>query len=181
MTGLWALPILASAGAPEIVTIPQMLVGTHSNEEQVSFQSDTGKTPPPWLSLKIVEHDGQILLHEITAYGEDAGPPKPILFSETNNDATSKVEDCARFFEKKIQGWVISVRQNRMRCQQKYQINTLDEDGITLKFADGTETLSKRARAIECWAAVPKKPRRKMAARTGFLHRSLNCTIRVEG
>ncbi|WP_417614274.1 hypothetical protein [Parasphingorhabdus sp.] len=161
MTGLWALPILAAAGAPEIATIPQMLVGTYSNEEQVYFQSDAGKTPPPWLSLKIVEQDGQLLLHEINAYGEDAGPPKPVSFSEANNDATLKVGDCARFFEKNAQGWAISVRQNRMRCQQKYQITKVDEGGISLKFTDGTETLLKRARAAQCWAAVPKKAKKE--------------------
>ncbi len=157
MTGLWALPILAAAGAPEIATIPQMLVGTYSNVEQVYFKSDAGKTPPPWLSLKIVEQDGQLLLHEINAYGEDAGPPKPVSLTEDGNDAMLKVGDCSRFFEKKAQGWAISARQNRLRCQQEYQITKVDDDGISLEFADGTETFLKRARAVQCWAAIPKK------------------------
>ncbi len=164
MTGLWALSILAAAsttGQTETIDIPQGLVGTYTNEEQVYFLNDAGKTPPPWLSLRITEKDGQLMLQEIDAYGEEAGSDKLISFSEIDNNGILKVGNCSRFFAKQDQSWNISARQNRMRCQQPYQITGINADGLSLRFADGTETVLKRARAVECWAAVPKKAKKE--------------------
>ncbi len=141
----------------EIAVSKNLLPGTYSNEEQVYFEQDAGRQPPPWLSLKIVQSKNGWTLTEIDAHGHPQGDPVRISLSPSEKRDIITVGTCARYFNRTEDGWTYGAIQNRKACRQKFQIAGISSDGLKLRFPGGVETMLKRARAVECWAAVPKK------------------------
>lgn len=141
--------------------LSDLLTGVFSNEEQVYFEKDAGRQAPPWLSVRIGGEQGQMQIEGIDAFGDQVVPTKSVSVNERGDNATLKVGACSRFFEKDADGWKYSARQNRMACQQPYQIIHISSDALKLRTADGIETTLKRARPVTCWAAVPKKKRKE--------------------
>lgn len=157
ITGYILLQAISTAAAPvPVPDIGDLLSGTFSNEEQAYFEKDAGRPAPPWLSFRITRNEDQLLLAPVDAFGKTAGEAEAVKVSSGERRSTVQVGNCSRFFDRSDKGWVYSTTQTRMTCKQEYQIISIAADGITLRLKDGTETVLKRARAVECWAAVPK-------------------------
>ncbi len=154
-TGLAMLASIAQHEKPP--AIQERLTGVFSNEEQVYFETDAGRTAPPALSLKIEEIAGVMTVSQIDAYGTALSKPQSITISIGDDRDIVTVGTCSRFFERGEDSWIYSKVQNRKLCQQKYQIVKISDDGLTMRMTDGAEIILKRARSVECWAAVPKK------------------------
>lgn len=45
-----------------------------TNEEQVYFEREAGRTPPPWLGVRVVVQGGTRLLQPVDAFGRETGP-----------------------------------------------------------------------------------------------------------
>ena len=156
-----SLSILALAAGPQhVATLDQQLVGTYTNEEQTYFEGEADRTPPPWIALNIEEKDGDLVITRTDAFGKPvASPQKGTVATGAERDNLT-VDNCTRYFDRTDAGWTYSAVQNRMRCNQDYQITGISAGGLKLRFSDGTETQLKRARPVECWAAAKKvKPK----------------------
>ncbi|NRD89628.1 hypothetical protein C8024_09465 [Sphingopyxis sp. BSNA05] len=157
VAGYMLLQAAALATAPDAGSdIADLLSGTFSNEEQVYFEKDAGRAAPPWLSLRISRNKDGLTLEPIDAYGEAIGATKPVVISAGEARSTVRVGSCSRYFERTGEGWRYGAVQNRMACKQDYQIIAVNPDGVRLRLNDGSETSLKRARPVQCWAAIPK-------------------------
>ncbi len=69
------LPLLtgmqASGAQPERIGLP---TGVLTNEEQVYFAREAGRSPPPWHGYRVIRQDGETMLQPIDAYGVHTGP-----------------------------------------------------------------------------------------------------------
>lgn len=142
-------------------TLDTLLTGTFSNEEQNYFEKDAGRTPPPWISLRIAQSDDKLTVHQIDAFGAATSEQQDVTVSDGPDRDIITVGNCSRNFDRTESGWSYSAIQNRKLCQQSWQIISVAADGITLRMADGTETILKRARTVECWGAVPKTEKKE--------------------
>ena len=168
-----ALGSAAPATAESTNFLPDLLTGTFSNEEQVYFAKDAGRIAPPWLSLKIEAEDEQYSLTEIDAFGREIGSNHANHENHENHTnrklsvflgkerATITLGDCSRFFDLADAGWTYSQRQNGKACQHSWQIDAVTKESLTLRLADGTRTILKRSRPVECWAAVLKREKKE--------------------
>ena len=157
----------------EKLEIESLLSGTFSNEEQVYFEKDAGRKPPPWVSLEISNAENGWLLSEMDAHGRGQGEAQNIILTKGKNRDTITVGKCARFFDRSDTGWKYSAIQNRKACRQKFQITEISRGNIKLRFSNGVETTLKRARAVECWAAIPKKTRKDDGSTDWLFKRNL--------
>lgn len=154
--------------------INTLLSGTFSNEEQVYFEKDAGRQPPPWTSLKITKSEHGWELWEVDAYGDKLVDKQTVSFIAGNERDTITVGNCSRFFDRSEGVWKYSAIQNRKACRQKFQITEIGTKGLKIRFSDGTETMLKRGREVECWAAVPKTTRKEDGSTDWLFKRSLN-------
>ncbi len=153
-TGLSALTL--AVGSQHGAMLDQQLLGVYTNEEQAYFEKDAGRTPPPWISLKIEKQDDGLIVTRTDAFGKAVATPLKGHAAEGVERDSLTLGGCTRYFDRSDTGWTYSKLQNRKACLQDYQIIGVKKDGLKLRFADGTETQLKRARPVECWAAAKK-------------------------
>lgn len=154
--------------------ISSLLSGTFSNEEQVYFEKDAGRESPPWVSLKIVRSDSGWQLWEVDAHSQHLGEEKSVSLVTGENRDTITVGNCSRFFDRTDMDWKYSLIQNRKACRQKFQITEISAKGLKLRLSDGTETMLKRGRDVECWAAIPKTIKKADGSTDWLFKRNLN-------
>ncbi|SIN59733.1 hypothetical protein SAMN02745824_0269 [Parasphingorhabdus marina DSM 22363] len=142
---------------PDLATA---LTGTFTNEEQNYFEADAGREAPPWTGLRIAADDNGMTVTEIDKFGKALSAERTVTVNSGAEQDVITVDNCARNFERSDQGWAYARIQNRMACNQDWQIIRVTEDALTLRLADGTQTVLNRARDVECWAAVPKKAKK---------------------
>lgn len=154
---LTSLAVLALAtGSPSAVTLDEQLPGIYTNEEQAYFEKDAGRKPPQWIALKIEKQGTDLILTRTDAFGTPVSLPlKGSATTGAERDSLT-LGKCTRYFDRSEAGWTYSARQNKKACRQDYQITGVSADGLTLRFADGSETRLKRARPVQCWAAATK-------------------------
>lgn len=51
--------------------------GVYTNEEQVYFEREAGRTPPAWLGIRVERRGNMVVAQPIDAFGNDAGPAGP--------------------------------------------------------------------------------------------------------
>ncbi len=151
---LSALAIDTGSAEPEM--LENLLTGTFTNEEQVYFEADANRTPPPWMSFRISSAENGMKLQTVDAFGEEIGTAQPIKIAHGQDRDILALGNCERFFERGEKGWKLTAMQNKKLCRPDYQISSVTQNGITLRLANGEETTLKRARPVECWAAVQK-------------------------
>ncbi|MEO9633313.1 MAG: hypothetical protein ABJF89_06765 [Parasphingorhabdus sp.] len=157
LQGLVLVPAMGAIAAPNMPPdVADLLPGTFSNEEQVYFDKDAGRKAAPWMSLRISIDDGNLMLEQIDAKGKAIVDAQEIAVSNTGKRSLISVGHCGRYFDRTEGGWTYSAMQNRMACQQAFQIIAITRESITLQLNNGTETILKRARPVTCWAAIPK-------------------------
>ncbi len=154
LTSLSALAL--AAGSQNSMMLDQQLLGVYTNEEQAYFEKDAGRTPPPWIALKIEKQGDDLIVTRTDAFSKAVATPlKGYAAVGVERDSLT-LGGCTRNLDRTDAGWTYSAVQNRKLCNQDYQITGVDADGLKLRFADGTETRLKRARPVECWAAAKK-------------------------
>lgn len=142
---------------PDLATL---LTGTFTNEEQNYFEADAGREAPPWIALQIAAGEKGMTVTEVDKFGTGKSATQTLSVSSGSARDILTVGNCARNLDRGESGWTYSAIQNRMACNQPWQIIGVTRDSLTLRLADGTETVLKRARDVECWAAVPKKAKK---------------------
>lgn len=152
-----SLSVLAlAAGSQNTVTLDQQLLGVYTNEEHSYFEKDAGRSPPPWIGLKVEKQGADLIVTRTDNFGKPvAVPMKASVAVGTERDSLT-LGECTRYFDHADKAWTYSARQNKKACRQDYQIIGVNAGGLKLRFTDGTETNLKRARPVECWAAVKK-------------------------
>jgi hypothetical protein len=58
-----ASPVLANPSGP-------FTPGIYSNEEEVYFEKEAGRTPPPWIGLRVSRDDSKTVIASVDAYGQ---------------------------------------------------------------------------------------------------------------
>jgi hypothetical protein len=58
-----AHPLLANPPIP-------LTLGTYTNEEEVYFEKEAGRTPPPWIGVRVTREDGKVVTAGVDAYGQ---------------------------------------------------------------------------------------------------------------
>jgi hypothetical protein len=56
-------PLLANPSLP-------LTPGTYTNEEEVYFEKEAGRAPPPWIGVRVTREAGKALVSGIDAYGQ---------------------------------------------------------------------------------------------------------------
>ncbi len=154
--------------------LAEVLTGTFTNEEQSYFEADAGREAPPWISLKIVADENGMTMMEVDKFGKARSAAQPVTVRSGPDRDMITVDNCTRNFNRAEQGWAYSQVQNRMACNQPWQIIRVTKDALTLRLANGTQTVLKRARDVECWAAVPKKAKKADGSTDWLFARKLN-------
>lgn len=56
--------------------------GIYTNEEQVYFERDAGRTPPDWVGMRIERQDNRLVAQPIDGFGRPVGPatPPPLVY-----------------------------------------------------------------------------------------------------
>ena len=60
---LAASPLLANPSAP-------LTPGTYTNEEEVYFEKEAGRAPPPWIGVRVSRDGAKTLISGVDAYGQ---------------------------------------------------------------------------------------------------------------
>jgi hypothetical protein len=79
---LAAHPLLANPSAP-------LIPGTYTNEEEVYFEKEAGRTPPPWIGVRVSRDDGKTEIAGVDAYGQPVKSSFEIA-ANTANTITAK-------------------------------------------------------------------------------------------
>jgi hypothetical protein len=88
MLSTLVMPLLL--GMQAVPPNPPPEPGIYTNEEQVYFEREAGRTPPAWMGIRIERQGAQVVAQPIDAFGTISGPatPPPSVF-EANEDGSS--------------------------------------------------------------------------------------------
>lgn len=143
LLGLSASPVLAQPA-------PSPAVGTYTNEEQVYFDGEAGRAPPPWTGVRIEATGEGLVWQSIDRFGTvlASAPVRADAASWTIGSCTLELEpsaDGSIRFSPGVKG-----------CEARVLPVSLDTKGMVLRLADGTETRLRRARPFTCWLTVKR-------------------------
>ena len=146
---LWMLlgltsPALAQPSAP-------LATGAFTNEEQVYFEGEAGRAPPPWTGVKIEARDDGLAWHSIDRFGK-------VLATEALRVAARAwtIGACSLTLQSG-EGGAITFVPAAYGCSGRALPLRLDPQGLTLRLADGRETRLLRARPFTCWMSVKRE------------------------
>lgn len=136
---LLALP----AGAPAAVPAP----GIYTNEEQVYFEGEAGRTPPPWTGVRIETAGEGFVWQTIDRFGV-------VLASATIAVAPDRwtFGGCTLAVERQT-GNLRLVPMDK-GCAARVVPDALDAEGMSVRLPDGQKTFLRRARPFVCWMTV---------------------------
>lgn len=137
-------PAGAHAASPEAQ-------GIFTNEEQVYFDGEAGRTPPPWTGVRIEAGEGAGLIwNTVDRFGT-------VLASETIAVSPEgwRIGGCALAVTRAADGTLRFAPQGK-GCEGRVVPLQIDAAGMTLRLADGRETMLRRARPFVCWLTVKR-------------------------
>lgn len=129
--------------------------GIYTNEEDVYFAKDAGKTPPREIRIRITREAAGFRLVPLDAFGKTQGEGN-ILGEDGNGGLTSA--GCGMPF--KAEGDALVALPRTGTCRNQSIMTRIAPAGITLSWPDGTLTTLRRARPVTCWAAMPKEAKK---------------------
>lgn len=154
ITSLSALAL--AAGPQPAAKLDEQLIGVYTNEEQVYFEDEAGRTPPPWIALKIEQKDDELVVTRTDAFGEKVAPPQTASVAVGVRNHSLTLGKCTVYLDPMDSSWTYSAQQKKKLCRHDYQITGVSPEGLTVRLSDGKETILKRARPALCWAAIRK-------------------------
>ena len=150
---LFAASLIGAAPAPA-----DLMTGTFSNEEQVYFDKEAGRTPPAWFAMHITPTKDGLLIEEPDIFGKVASAPHPLAVRKEGKLTVLDYGACERLY-KMEQGAMVAAAV-RGTCRAPGTITRVDSKAITLTFPDGKTSELRRARSVSCWVSVRKdKPK----------------------
>lgn len=159
MRGYFAVFLAASSAQTSFAEEPaDILFGTFSNEEQVYFEKESGKTPPPWLSMRISPATTGVTISEIDAFGKTLLEGRPIEIRQRGDKIVLDYGKCQRLYAKA--GAALVAAGATGNCNDLANITRIAPDGISLSLTDGKTSLLRRARPVTCWSAIPKEAKK---------------------
>ncbi|MDM7957505.1 hypothetical protein [Blastomonas sp.] len=141
--------LISPPGAPATHPAP-LASGIFTNEEQVYFDGEAGRTPPPWTGVRIepgeatglvwrtIDRFGAVLASEPVAAVPDGWRIGACSLGVTHAAGTMHLVPQ----DKACNGRAIPLR--------------IDAAGMTLRLPDGRETMLRRARPFVCWLTVKR-------------------------
>ncbi|ESZ86142.1 MAG: hypothetical protein Q27BB25_15790 [Blastomonas sp. CACIA14H2] len=130
--------------------IDPLAIGTYTNEEQVYFDGEAGRTPPPWTGVTIAGQGDGLVWQGIDRFGA-ALASEPLRVTA----AAWTIGTCTLAF-KPADGDAIGFAPAGSGCAGRALPVRLDAQGMTLRLADGRETRLLRARPFTCWMTVKR-------------------------
>jgi hypothetical protein len=145
--------IMATLAVPASAkTVPTDIIpGTYTNEEDVYFAKEAGKTPPVETRIEISRDPGGFRLRAIDPFGK---PLEEGHVMAVTSGPTLNAGKCGMPF-RPVKGGLAALPRTGT-CHNHSIMERFDAGGITLRLEDGTVTTLRRARAVLCWAAMPK-------------------------
>lgn len=140
------LVLLATPALAQPVVVDA--TGTFTNEEQVYFEGEAGRTPPPWTGLRIEARGNTLVWQGIDRFGA-------VLTSETivPNPTGWTIGPCMLTARKDADGST-AFQPAAAGCTGRPLPVRLDAQGLILRLADGQQTSLRRARPVTCWMSV---------------------------
>ena len=136
-----------------------LLVGTFSNEEQVYFDKEAGRTPPPRRTLRISKTDGGYKVEPVDPFGPLSGPISLLVLGRVNKFLTLNDGRCIRTF-KNFKDSLVQLAASGT-CSDGVDFSLVDAKGIIIADAGGVPSELRRARTATCWGSTlrdAKKP-----------------------
>lgn len=163
-----ALLVTSAAQANDM---ENLLFGTFSNEEQVYFDRDSGKTPPTWFSLRIGPATSGAMVEEIDAFGVAGSEGHSFQIRKQGAKTTFDYGACQRHYDKDAEAFVATGISGR--CAAPATMTRIAPEGITLTYPDGKTSLLRRARPVTCWSAIPKEAKKPDGSTDWFFARDV--------
>jgi hypothetical protein len=81
--------VLLALGMQSVPPNPPPMPGIYTNEEQVYFEREAGRTPPAWMGMRIERQGNQVVAQPIDIFGGNAGPavPAPLIYDRRDDDS----------------------------------------------------------------------------------------------
>ncbi len=148
MAGLISVPALAQSPAT-------LFPGTYTNDEDVYFAKEAGKTPPRETRIRVTREGSGFRLVPIDPFGKALGEGN-VLGDDGKGGLTSA--GCAMPF--KTEGNALVALPRTGTCRNQSIMTKIAPAGITLSWPDGTLTTLRRARPVTCWGAISKEAKK---------------------
>ena len=88
-----------SASGPALYALASLLSGVFTNEEQVYFEREAGRAPPPWVGVRVDSRgDGSVRLRTVDAFGRPGPEDQLMRLSEEGGLAVVTTGACVRRF-----------------------------------------------------------------------------------
>lgn len=154
MKRLALLPLLLLATPLLGQPIDAIVTGTFTNEEEVYFEGEAGRAPPPWSGLRLETDGGGLVWQSIDRFGN--------VIARANVEVTPagwKIGDCTLAAQHSDDGAITFVPGER-ECTERALPLRLDPQGLTVRLVDGRQSRLLRARPFTCWLSVKRdKPK----------------------
>lgn len=149
MKTLISLLLLVSA-SPALAQSAPMAAGTFTNEEQVYFDGEAGRAPPPWTGIRIDAAGAGLTWQTIDRFGT-------VLASEavTVLPEAWRVGSCSLTMRKAAND-SMEFAPSDSQCNDRPVPIRINAGGMVVRLPDGRETLLRRARPFVCWLTVKR-------------------------
>ena len=144
----WILLCLASPALAK--PVDSLATGTFTNEEQVYFEGEAGRAPPPWTGVTIAAREGGLVWQAIDRVGAVIGR------EAVQVKAGAWIISNCTLATQPLEGGAMSFTPAGKGCDQRPLPVRIDAQGMTLRLADGRETRLLRARPFTCWISVKR-------------------------
>jgi hypothetical protein len=150
-------PVLITAltlGARASAAPADIMIGTFTNEEEVYFDTEEGRTPAPWIGMTISREGDKLRLRTVDAFGKPGAESQLITITQKGDMTEFGYGKCTRTYQSAGK-WLVAAG-TRGTCGAPASIVNFEPRSLKLMFADGITTTLTRARPVSCWAAIPK-------------------------
>jgi hypothetical protein len=127
-----------------------MAPGTYTNEEQVYFESEAGRPSPPWTGVRIETAAEGLIWHRIDRFGTVMAS-EPVRIGKDS----WTIGGCKLALTPQPEGG-LHLDPSSAGCAGRVVPLALDQAGIALRLANGSETTLRRARPFTCWLTVKR-------------------------
>ncbi|WP_288015498.1 hypothetical protein [Blastomonas sp.] len=144
--------LLIGVASPALAQPAPVAQGIFTNEEQVYFDGEAGRTPPPWTGVRIDPGEGSALVWQtIDRFGAVLASV-PVVASADR----WRLGDCTLGLTASPDGAMTFSSQTKS-CAGATVPLRIDGAGMTLRLPDGNTTLLRRARPFTCWLTVKRE------------------------
>lgn len=140
---------LASPALAQPATVAQ---GIFTNEEQVYFDGEAGRTPPPWTGVQIDPGEDSALVWQMIDRFGAVLASVPVVKSADR----WRIGDCTLGLTASPDGAMTFSPQSE-GCAGAAVPLRIDGAGMTLRLPDGSNSLLRRARPFTCWLTVKRE------------------------